>query len=159
MSLVPPFLGSLQSWWWRSSLKIHWYKPGHCFYGTQRFIIMFTKCCHLTLPWVTWIQSPHLDTIQLTSHICLPMMRPLPMLSSASYNALGFECMSRWVVDVSYAKWHILLWSSQAVKHCLFLIPHCSVLLHWWHIPSWIVDTAQIRSMNIEWICDLTVFL
>jgi len=159
MSLVPPFLGSLQSWWWRSSLKIHWYKPGHCFYGTQRFIIMFTKCCHLTLPSVTWIHSPHLDMIQWTSHLCLLMMWSLPMLSSASYNALGFECMSRWVVDVSYAKWHILLWSSQAVKHCLFLIPHCSVLLHWWHIPSWIVDTAQIRSMNIEWICDLTVFL
>jgi hypothetical protein len=74
--------------------------------------------------------------IQLTLHIFLPMMQPVSMLSSASYNALGFECMSGWVVDVSYSKWHFLLWSSQAVKHCLFLSHHCSVLLHWWHISS-----------------------
>jgi hypothetical protein len=52
--------------------------------------------------------------IQWTLHLCLLMMWSLPMLSSASFNALGFECMSRWVVDVSYARWHFLLWSSKA---------------------------------------------
>jgi hypothetical protein len=52
--------------------------------------------------------------IQLTSHISLPMIWSLPMLSSASFNTLGFECMSGWVVDISYARWHFLLWSSKA---------------------------------------------
>ena len=159
MSLVPLFWGSLQSGWWWYSLKIHWYKSDCCFCGTQKFITMFTKCCHLTLPWLTWIQSLHSDMIYLTLHYCLPIIWSLSMLSSASCNVVGFECMSGWMVDVSYARCHFLLWSSQMVKCHLFFTQHYSVLHCWWHISSWIIDTSQIRSMNIEWSCDFTVFL
>jgi hypothetical protein len=151
MSLVPLFWVYLQYWWWRSSLKMHWFKSGHCFCGMQRFIVMFAKCCHLTQPWVTWIQSPHSYMIQWISHTCLPIIWSLPM------HIMHMD-LNGWVVGVSYARWH-LLWSSQVVKCHMFFSQHCSVLHCWWHISSWIIDASQICSINIEWICDLTVFL
>jgi len=47
------------------------------FYGTGRFITMFTRACHLSLYWARWIQSTPLHpislrfTLILSSHQCL----------------------------------------------------------------------------------------
>jgi hypothetical protein len=56
-----------------------------CFlHGTQRFITVFTKACHRTLSWASWIQfAPSIPTSlrSIKSHVLFPLLRSCQRIS------------------------------------------------------------------------------
>jgi hypothetical protein len=110
------------------------------FYGTQRFIIVFTRAHHWSLTWAHWIQFTHLQHIALRSILILSSKLHLGLPGGLFHSSFIRFCMHFYLPYTYFMSHPSEPWFSHSKKNwyssssCNFLHPDGCIYLYMFYV-------------------------